>query len=100
VVGHVSNVHHIARAISIPRRPECNLEQVYVILHGYERPVLYRIHFLSWTADFTQVLITFDNIGLEGLADMAQNSIRWAPFGDQNDSAWVEGVRSERNEND
>ncbi|KAF6816575.1 adenosine/AMP deaminase [Colletotrichum sojae] len=38
--------------------------------------------------DFYQVIQGFDNIGLAGLGAIAQNSLRWANFEDQDDRAW------------
>ncbi|CAI4219808.1 unnamed protein product [Parascedosporium putredinis] len=44
------------------------------------------------THDLFQVLASFDNVGLGGLADMVQNSILWAAFDDQNHEDWVRDI--------
>jgi adenosine deaminase CECR1 len=57
------------------------------------------------THDFWQALQGWDNLGLAGLGSLAENSVRWAAFEDQNAAAWVNdikeaslgnGVRAER----
>ncbi|RAK80834.1 Metallo-dependent hydrolase [Aspergillus fijiensis CBS 313.89] len=42
--------------------------------------------------DFYQVLLAFDNTGLGGLAKMAEDSVRWAAFKDEDETAWLDGV--------
>jgi adenosine deaminase CECR1 len=57
------------------------------------------------THDFWQALQGWDNLGLAGLGSLAENSVRWAAFEDQDSAAWVRdikdatlgsGVRAER----
>ncbi|KAI9753565.1 MAG: 18S rRNA pseudouridine methyltransferase [Chaenotheca gracillima] len=57
------------------------------------------------THDFWQALQGWDNLGLEGLGAIAENSVRWAAFEDQNAGDWLrdvkdasvgKGVRAER----
>ncbi|OHF03937.1 adenosine/AMP deaminase [Colletotrichum orchidophilum] len=38
--------------------------------------------------DFYQVIQGFDNVGLAGLGALAQNSLRWSNFEDQDDKEW------------
>ena len=45
------------------------------------------------THEFWQVVNGLENVGLEGLAVMAENSIRWAAVEDQNSKAWIEGIK-------
>lgn len=45
------------------------------------------------THDFWQALQGWDNLGLAGLASLAENSVRWAAFEDQNSSEWLEAVK-------
>ncbi|KKK22192.1 hypothetical protein P175DRAFT_0501092 [Aspergillus ochraceoroseus IBT 24754] len=42
--------------------------------------------------DFYQVLAAFENVGLSGLATMAEDSIRWAAFQDETDLEWLERI--------
>ncbi|KAH9897242.1 hypothetical protein F4778DRAFT_793820 [Xylariomycetidae sp. FL2044] len=42
--------------------------------------------------DFYQVIQGFDNIGLAGLGALAQNSIRWSNFVDQNQDEWIRDI--------
>jgi len=57
------------------------------------------------THDFWQALQGWDNLGLEGLASLAENSVRWATFEDCTGNVWQQeikagafgtGVRAER----
>ncbi|KAK0295463.1 hypothetical protein LTS00_006094 [Friedmanniomyces endolithicus] len=57
------------------------------------------------THDFWQALQGWDNLGLEGLASLAENSVRWATFEDCTGNMWQQeikagafgnGVRAER----
>ncbi|KAF4125773.1 adenosine deaminase CECR1 [Geosmithia morbida] len=43
--------------------------------------------------DFWQAIQGWENLGLAGLGSLAENSVRWASFEDQDQSAWVKGVR-------
>ncbi|OAA42089.1 adenosine deaminase family protein [Metarhizium rileyi] len=43
--------------------------------------------------DFWQALQGWDNLGLAGLGSMAENSVRWAAFEDQEAAAWATDVR-------
>ncbi|OGM45041.1 adenosine deaminase family protein [Aspergillus bombycis] len=42
--------------------------------------------------DFYQTIQAFDNVGLAGLGALAQNSIRWSNFEDQNEVEWVRDI--------
>jgi adenosine deaminase CECR1 len=42
--------------------------------------------------DFWQALQGWDNLGLGGLGSLAQNSVRWSAFEDQNDEEWLADV--------
>ncbi|KAH7309208.1 adenosine deaminase family protein [Stachybotrys elegans] len=42
--------------------------------------------------DFYQVIQAFDNVGLAGLGALAQNSLVWSNFEDQDDEAWINGI--------
>ncbi|KAL4910209.1 hypothetical protein BDW74DRAFT_173670 [Aspergillus multicolor] len=44
--------------------------------------------------DFLQVLLASDNVKLAGLADMVENSIKWALFEDQSHNEWAQGFRA------
>ncbi|KAK2737660.1 hypothetical protein FQN57_007467 [Myotisia sp. PD_48] len=46
------------------------------------------------THDFCQVLNGLENTGLAGLATMAENSIRWSCFEDQNHSDWLGDIKA------
>lgn len=43
--------------------------------------------------DFWQSLQGWENLGLEGLGALAENSVRWASFEDYNDKEWGQSVR-------
>ncbi|KAJ9203145.1 hypothetical protein DTO166G4_238 [Paecilomyces variotii] len=45
------------------------------------------------THDFWQALQGLENMGLEGLAVMAENSIRWSCFEDQTTAEWQKDIR-------
>ncbi|QKX63346.1 uncharacterized protein TRUGW13939_10516 [Talaromyces rugulosus] len=45
------------------------------------------------THDFWQVLQGLANMGLSGLATMAENSVRWSCFEDQSSQEWQAGIR-------
>ena len=42
--------------------------------------------------DFWQAFMAFENLGLEGLATMAENSIRWSAVEDQNQGEWLREI--------
>ncbi|KAG2421698.1 hypothetical protein HFD88_005674 [Aspergillus terreus] len=42
--------------------------------------------------DFYQTIQAFDNLGLAGLGALAQNSLRWSNFEDQNDADWLRDI--------
>lgn len=42
--------------------------------------------------DFWQLFMASDNLGLEGLATMAENSLRWCAVEDQKQSDWIKGI--------
>ncbi|KAH8701644.1 putative CECR1 family adenosine deaminase [Talaromyces proteolyticus] len=46
------------------------------------------------THDFWQVLQGLENMGLSGLATMAENSVRWSCFEDQKATEWQADIRS------
>ncbi|KAI9820142.1 MAG: hypothetical protein M1832_003849 [Thelocarpon impressellum] len=43
--------------------------------------------------DFWQALQGWKNLGLEGLGALAENSVRWAAFEDENSKDWVKGIK-------
>ncbi|KAF2483272.1 hypothetical protein BDY17DRAFT_297134 [Neohortaea acidophila] len=43
--------------------------------------------------DFWQALQGWENLGLDGLASLAENSVRYASFGDCNQKQWTQEVR-------
>lgn len=43
--------------------------------------------------DFWQALQGWQNLGLAGLGSLAENSVRWAAFEDQNQAEWMKGVK-------
>ncbi|KAK2872065.1 hypothetical protein FQN49_002583 [Arthroderma sp. PD_2] len=45
------------------------------------------------THDFCQVLNGLENVGLSGLATMAENSLRWSCFEDQNNTDWLADIK-------
>ncbi|KAM3074550.1 hypothetical protein ACMFMG_007980 [Clarireedia jacksonii] len=45
------------------------------------------------THDFWQALQGWDNLGLAGLASLAENSVRWAAFEDQNNAQWLNDIK-------
>ncbi|KAH6684543.1 cat eye syndrome critical region protein [Halenospora varia] len=49
------------------------------------------------THDFWQALQGWDNLGLEGLGSLAQNSVRWAAFKDETDEEWIKNIRDGEN---
>lgn len=57
-------------------------------------PTLLRYGKSGLTHDFCQVLNGLENVGLVGLATMAENSIRWSCFEDQSSSEWLRDIRS------
>jgi adenosine deaminase CECR1 len=42
--------------------------------------------------DFWQAYMAFENLGLEGLAVMAENSIKWCAVEDEGGKEWVQGI--------
>ncbi|KAF2218207.1 hypothetical protein BDZ85DRAFT_208545 [Elsinoe ampelina] len=46
------------------------------------------------THDFWQALQGWENLGLEGLGSLAENSIRWATFDDYNSAEWSEEIKA------
>lgn len=47
------------------------------------------------THDFWQALQGWDNLGLAGLACLAENSVRWAAFEDEDAETWLKGVQDD-----
>lgn len=43
--------------------------------------------------DFWQALQGWDNLGLAGLGSLAENSVRWAAFEDQDNAAWAKDIQ-------
>ena len=43
--------------------------------------------------DFWQALQGWENLGLAGLGALAENSVRWAAFEDENTKTWVTGIK-------
>ncbi|KAK5132157.1 hypothetical protein LTR08_000314 [Meristemomyces frigidus] len=46
------------------------------------------------THDFWQALAGWENLGLEGLASLAENSVRWAAFEDCSAKEWTQQIKS------
>ncbi|KAK4452407.1 hypothetical protein QBC34DRAFT_377412 [Podospora aff. communis PSN243] len=46
------------------------------------------------THDFWQTLQGWDNLGLAGLGSLAENSVRWSVFEDQDSETWLKDIRS------
>ncbi|KAK3117160.1 hypothetical protein LTR53_001739 [Teratosphaeriaceae sp. CCFEE 6253] len=46
------------------------------------------------THDFWQALQGWENLGLEGLASLAENSVRWATFDDCSPKVWQEQIKA------
>jgi len=44
------------------------------------------------THDFWQCFMGFDNLGLEGLGTMAENSVKWCAIEDQKQADWIKGI--------
>ncbi|KAK5938249.1 hypothetical protein PMZ80_009219 [Knufia obscura] len=44
------------------------------------------------THDFWQCFMAFDNLGLEGLGTMAENSVKWCAIEDQKQADWIKGI--------
>lgn len=44
------------------------------------------------THDFWQCFMGFENLGLEGLATMAENSVKWCAVEDQKQADWLKGI--------
>jgi adenosine deaminase CECR1 len=42
--------------------------------------------------DFWQTFMAFENLGLEGLATMAENSVRWSAIDDQKQGEWLREI--------
>ncbi|KAF2758662.1 Metallo-dependent hydrolase [Pseudovirgaria hyperparasitica] len=45
------------------------------------------------THDFWQAIQGWENLGLAGLGSLAENSVRWAAFEDEQPAEWTQGVR-------
>ncbi|RDW62854.1 adenosine deaminase family protein-like protein [Coleophoma crateriformis] len=45
------------------------------------------------THDFWQALQGWDNLGLAGLGSLAENSVRWSAFEDQDNAEWTKAVK-------
>lgn len=45
------------------------------------------------THDFWQALQGWENLGLDGLASLAENSVRWASFEDLNTKEWTQEIK-------
>jgi adenosine deaminase CECR1 len=43
--------------------------------------------------DFWQALQGWENLGLAGLGSLAENSVRWAAFEDEDNKAWIQGIK-------
>ncbi|KAH7193565.1 uncharacterized protein B0J16DRAFT_81927 [Fusarium flagelliforme] len=43
--------------------------------------------------DFFQAVQGWKNLGLAGLGSLAENSVRWAAFENQNQTEWMEGIK-------
>ncbi|KAI9806430.1 MAG: hypothetical protein M1833_003617 [Piccolia ochrophora] len=56
-------------------------------------PAIFRYDAFGASHDFWQVLQGLENVGLEGLGSIAENSVRYAAFEDQSGKEWVQGVK-------
>jgi adenosine deaminase CECR1 len=45
------------------------------------------------THDFWQSFMAFENLGLEGLGVMAENSLKWSAVEDQKSAEWLKGIQ-------
>jgi adenosine deaminase CECR1 len=45
------------------------------------------------THDFWQALQGWENLGLEGLASLAENSVRWANYEDCTAKEWTQSIK-------
>lgn len=43
--------------------------------------------------DFWQALQGWENLGLAGLGSLAENSVRWSAFEDEDNAAWVDNIK-------
>lgn len=55
---------------------------------GNDDPSIFGEREIGLTNEFCQVLQSFENVGLVGLAHMAENSVRWSCFEDQKLQSW------------
>ena len=60
---------------------------VHVAL-GNDDPSIFGQREIGLTNEFSQVLHSFENVGLVGMAHMAENSVRWSCFEDQKLQSW------------
>jgi adenosine deaminase CECR1 len=42
--------------------------------------------------DYWQAFMAWENLGLEGLATMMENSVKWSAFEDQNQTEWIRDI--------
>lgn len=69
----------LARGVSVAL---CN-DDPAILGHGHS----------GMTHDFWQALQGWENLGLEGLASLAENSVRWAAFEDMNAQQWSQEIK-------
>lgn len=50
---------------------------------------------IGLTHDFWQALQGWDNLGLAGLASLAENSVRWAAFEDEDVGVWLKEIKED-----
>ena len=90
----VSNeVLRLAASITQHPLPAMLAHGVPVALSNDDPGILGQGHSGS-THDFWQALQGIESLGLEGLASMAENSVRYASFEDQDNKTWLEDVKN------
>ncbi|RKF60507.1 Adenosine deaminase 2 [Erysiphe neolycopersici] len=62
---------------------------------GNDDPTILGQDTIGLTHDFWQALQGWDNLGLAGLASLAENSVRWAAFEDEDAVGWLKGIQED-----
>jgi len=68
----------LARGVAV----SLNNDDPYILGHGKN----------GLSHDFWQSFMGFENLGLEGLATMAENSVKWCAVEDQKQAEWIKGI--------
>ena len=77
----------LTRSIQLHPLPALLAHGVPVAL-GNDDPSIFGERDIGLTNEFSQVLHSFENVGLVGMAHMAENSVRWSCFEDQKLQDW------------